>query len=89
MSEEMNKVEVTILEERYVLKGKESPEHLETLGFQINKKLQQVQSMNPRLSIVQAAILTALNILDDYTKLQSEYKGFLELLDETKDKSKK
>ncbi|MCL5056841.1 MAG: cell division protein ZapA [Actinobacteria bacterium] len=89
MSETTNRVEVTILEERYVLKGEESEDYLEMLAFQINKKLQQVQNMNPRLSVVQTAILTAVNILDEYTKLQQEYQGLLELLDDPGVKSKK
>jgi len=89
MSEGINKVEVTILDERYVLKGKDSPEHMEMLAYQINKKIQIIQNMNPRLSIVQTAILTALNILDEHTKLQQEYQGLLELLDDSKENSRK
>lgn len=89
MSETTNKVEVTILEERYVLKGEEPEDYLEMLAFQINKKLQQVQNMNTRLSVVQTAILTAVNILDEYNKLQQEYQGLLELLDDPGVKSKK
>jgi len=88
-AETINKVEVTILEERYVLKGKESEEYLEMLAFQINKRLQQVQDMNPRLSVVQTAILTAVNMLDEYTRLQQEHQGLLELLDDTGEKGKK
>ncbi|HBV98800.1 MAG: hypothetical protein JL50_11775 [Peptococcaceae bacterium BICA1-7] len=86
---EAKKVEVTILDERYVLKGKESEEYLEMLAFQINKKLQQVQNMNPRLSVVQTAILTAVNIMDEYTKLQQEHQGLLELIDDNREKSNK
>jgi cell division protein ZapA len=89
MSDTVNKVEVSILDERYVLKGKESPEYLEMLAYQINKRLQQVQGMNSRLSMVQTAILTAVNLLDEYTKLQQEYQSLMELLDEPKEKSRK
>lgn len=88
-AETINKVEVTILDERYVLKGKESEDYLEMLAFQINKRLQQVQNMNPRLSLVQTAILTAVNMLDEYTRLQQEYQSLLELLDDTREKGKK
>ncbi|MFZ5642344.1 MAG: cell division protein ZapA [Bacillota bacterium] len=88
MSEDVNKVEVTILDERYVLKGKDSPEYMEMLAYQINKKFQSIQNMNPRLSIVQTAILTALNILDEYTKLQQEYQGLMELLDDDSQEKK-
>lgn len=89
MSGNANKVEVYILDERYVMKGKESPEHMEMLAFQLNKRLRQAQSVNPRLSNMQTVLLTAINLLDELIKLQEEYKGFVELLDETGEKNKK
>lgn len=89
MSDTVNRIEVTILDDRYVLKGKESSDYMEMLAFQINKKMQQIQNMNTRLSIVQTAVLTAVNILDELMKLQQEYQGLLDLLDEPGEKSKK
>jgi cell division protein ZapA len=86
MSDNLNKVEVSILEERYVLKGDESPEYMEMLALQVNKRLRQAQGNNPRLSVTQAAILTALNILDEYSKLQQEYRNLVDLLEDTKGK---
>lgn len=86
MSENINKVEVTIHGETYVLKGSESAEYMEMLAFQLSRRLSQVQGMNSRLSIFQSAILTALNIMDEYNKLQQEYQSLVELLDEPKSK---
>ncbi len=89
MSGQINKIEVTIHGEKYVLKGCETPEYMEMLAFQLNKRLKHTQGINPRLSTIQAAILTALNILDDYTKIQQEYRSLVELLEEPDDKTKR
>ncbi|MFZ5631852.1 MAG: cell division protein ZapA [Bacillota bacterium] len=89
VNEKINKVEVTILDDQYIIKGGDPPEYIEMLASQMNKRLQRVQGINPRLSNYQTAILTALNILDEYTKLQQEYQSLVELLEEPKDKAKK
>ncbi|MFZ5596474.1 MAG: cell division protein ZapA [Bacillota bacterium] len=89
MSEDLNKVEVFILDERYVLKGNEPAEYMEMVALQVNKRLQQVQNMNPRLSTVQTAILTSINILDELLKLRNEYQGLLDLLEESGEKNSK
>lgn len=89
MSEKLNKVEVTIHGEKYVLKGIETTDYMEMLAFQLSKRISQIQGLNPRLSTFQSAVLTALNILDELTKLQQEYQSLVELLDEPKEKAKK
>lgn len=89
MSQNLNKVEVFILDDRYVLKGGESPEYLETLAFQLDKRLKKAQDANPRLSKVQTVVLTAANLLDELIKLQQEYRDFVEMVDEQKGKDNK
>lgn len=89
MSEKINKVEVHIHGEKYVLKGSESPDYMEMLAFQLGKRISQIQGMNPRLSTFQSAILTALNLLDELTKLQQEHQSLVELLEEPREKVKK
>lgn len=82
MTERINRVEVMINDVPYVLKGTESKEYMETLASQLTKRLSEVQGINPRLSLYQSAILTALNILDEYTKLKKEHRSLVDLLEE-------
>ncbi|MFZ5647209.1 MAG: cell division protein ZapA [Bacillota bacterium] len=89
MSHNLNKVEVCILDDRYVLKGTESQEYMEMLAFQLDKRLKKAQDMNPRLNTVQTVVLTAVNLLDELIKLQQEYQAFVELADEQKEKDNK
>lgn len=89
MSQNLNKVEVYILDNRYVLKGVENQEYMEMLAFQLNKRLKKAQEINPRLNTVQTAVLTAINLLDELIKLQQEYQAFVELADEQKEKDDK
>lgn len=83
MSGESNKVEVTILDKQYVIRGNESTEYIEMLASQLDNRLEQVKGMNPSLSIVQISILTALNLLDELTKLKREHQDFINLLDDS------
>jgi cell division protein ZapA len=88
--EKINRVEVKINDVIYVLKGTEPPEYMEMLASQLDRRLSQMQEMNPRLSMHQAAILTSLNILDEYMKLREEHRSLEELLEEeSKEKAKK
>ncbi len=82
MSEKINKVEVVISNETYILKGTDPPEYMEMLAAQLSRRLGEVQVMNPRLSMYQSAILTALNILDEYVKLKEDHRNLVELLEE-------
>ena len=79
MEKNLNKVSVTILDDHYVLKGPEPEEYLEMLAAQANKRLIQVQNNNPRLSRIQVAILTALNLMDELNKLQQEHQHLIEM----------
>lgn len=74
VTEEIKKVEVSISGETYILKGTESPEYMEMLASQLSRRLAHVQGLNPRLSILQTAILTALNILDELNKAGQDHR---------------
>ncbi|MFZ5649364.1 MAG: cell division protein ZapA [Bacillota bacterium] len=89
MSHNLNKVEVYILDDRYVLKGSEPQEHMEMLAFQLDKRLKKAQDTNPRLNKVQTVVLTALNLLDELTKIQQEYRDFVEMADQQKENEQK
>lgn len=73
MGEPVNRVEVEILGETYILKGAETPEYMEMLAQYVNKKMQQVIALNPKLGTSKAAVLAALNTADELKKMQKEY----------------
>lgn len=70
MSGEVNRVLVDIFGIQYNLKGEEPVEHLEELASMVDRKMREINSRNPRLNMSQTAVLTALNIADDYLKLK-------------------
>ncbi|HAU32134.1 MAG TPA: cell division protein ZapA [Desulfotomaculum sp.] len=73
MGEPVNRIEVDILGETYILKGDEAPEYMEMLAQFVNKKMRQVIALNPKLGASKAAVLAALNIADELMKMQKEY----------------
>ncbi|HOV27043.1 MAG TPA: cell division protein ZapA [Pseudobacteroides sp.] len=63
-----NKVNVRIAGKDYTLVGVESEEYIQKIGLFIDKKMNEIMKINPRLSTSMAAVLTAINIADDYYK---------------------
>lgn len=63
-----NKVDVRIGGKDYILVGVESDEYIQKVGLYIDKKMNEVIKANNRLSTSLAAVLTAINVADDYLK---------------------
>jgi cell division protein ZapA len=61
-----NKVNVRIAGKDYTLVGVEAEEYLQRIGLYIDKKMNEIMKINTRLSTAMAAVLTAINIADDY-----------------------
>lgn len=78
----VNKVNVEIFGENYVVKGEESPEYIEMLASYIDKRMRLIQQRNPNLSTAKIAVLTALNLADELNKLQDDYDRLLKTLEE-------
>ena len=76
-----NKVEVKIAGKDYTLVGVESQEYIQKVALYIDKKMNEVTSVNNRLSTAMAAVLTSINVADDYFKScdsEKELKGQVE-----------
>lgn len=78
----VNKVNVEIFGENYVVKGEESPEYIEMLAAYIDKRMKLIQQRNPHLSTAKIAVLTALNLADELNKLQDDYDKLLKMVEE-------
>lgn len=63
-----NKVEVRIAGKDYNLKGVESEEYLQKIALYIDKKMNEIMRSNSKLSTSMAAVLTAVNVADDFFK---------------------
>ncbi|HSW62075.1 MAG TPA: cell division protein ZapA [Dissulfurispiraceae bacterium] len=69
----MQKVETTILGQKYVIKGDTTREEIEQVAAHVQEQLQQVYSSYPNITPLRAAILTALNISGDLHRTKQYY----------------
>ncbi len=69
-----NKVKVNIYGNVYNIKGDAEPEYIQRLADYINERMEDMNRNITNGNAVQIAILTALNITDEYFQLQ-EMKG--------------
>lgn len=63
-----NKVYVRIAGKDYTLMGVESDEYIQRIAMYIDKKMNEILKVNNKLSTSMAAVLTAVNVADDYVK---------------------
>lgn len=66
----MGSVEVTILGQKYTLKGDAQEDYIKNLAAFVDGKLKEVYSASPGITPLKAAILASLNIADELHKLQ-------------------
>lgn len=69
----MNIVTVKINGIEYNLKGDEQEEYLHKVASYVDKKVKNIMGNNGKLSTSSAAILSAVNVVDDMFKKQKEY----------------
>ncbi|ACL74562.1 cell division protein ZapA [Ruminiclostridium cellulolyticum] len=67
-----NKVVIRIAGKDYTLVGSEPDEYIHKVGLYIDKKMNEIMLRNSRLSTSFAAVLTAINVADDYFKSKAE-----------------
>lgn len=82
------KATVRIFGEEYIMKGDASPEYMVMLAGYIDKKMKQVASKLPHLPVSKVAVLAALNVADELSKVQEEYDTLVKLMDGDKTKKK-
>lgn len=82
--EEKSRVTVKIYGEEYVVKGYAEPEYIEGIAAYVDKKMRLIGQRNPHLSVSKVAVLAALNIADELTRLQEDYDSLVRLLEEEK-----
>lgn len=69
---EKTKTIVSIGGKEYTICGTDSAEYIHRVALKVNGKLDEMKRANPDLNNIQLAMLTALNIADDYMKMSDE-----------------
>ncbi|NLI29193.1 MAG: cell division protein ZapA [Nitrospiraceae bacterium] len=69
----MHGVEVTILGQKYLIKGDAAPEHIEKVAEYVHRELRRVYENNPSITPLRAAILASLNIADELHRTKDYY----------------
>lgn len=80
------KVVVNIFGEEYMVKGTEPPEYIEMLAAYVDRKMQGIHQKNPNLGVSKVAVLTALNLADELSKIQEDYEQLVRMMEEQKGK---
>lgn len=66
------KVTVNIMGNEYTMIGYDSEEHIQSIAMYVDKKMRELHKKNGMLNNLMVAILTSLNVADEYFKLQQE-----------------
>jgi cell division protein ZapA len=77
-----NRLTVEIYGQQYQLAGKASPGHMRQVASHVDEKMRQIADRNPRLDTTRLAVLSAVNIADDYLRLKQEYDEILHLIED-------
>jgi cell division protein ZapA len=80
MAEDQGKVIVEIFGEKHIIRGGESPEHIQKVANEVDKKMRLIAQRMPRLGVHQIAVLAALNLADELEKLREEQETLMELI---------
>ncbi|MGB9858639.1 MAG: cell division protein ZapA [Moorellaceae bacterium] len=80
--EGINRAEVTIFDQEYVLKGTETPEYMRSLAAYVDRKMRQIGQKCPHYPPIKIAVLAALNIADELNKVRQEYETLIRLIQE-------
>jgi len=70
---EKNKVIVNINGNEYIIKGEESQEEMFKIAMYVNKKIKDLTVANNKLNPTFAAVLSALNITNEFFRLRKEF----------------
>ncbi|GIN71305.1 cell division protein ZapA [Bacillus sp. J14TS2] len=83
--QEKVRVSVVIHGKQYTITGTESPDHMKDVAEIVDQKMNEINSINPNLNTETLAVLTAVNSVHEYMKLQEEYERILQELNRIKE----
>ncbi|WP_232695737.1 cell division protein ZapA [Brevibacillus daliensis] len=71
---------VEIYGQQYRLSGKASTNHMRMVAGYVDDKMKEIAQGNYRLDSAKIAVLSSVNIADEYFRLRQEYEDLLRLL---------
>jgi len=77
-----NRLTVDIFGQQYRLSGKASVNHIRMVAGFVDDKMNEIANGNHRLDTAKIAVLSAVNIADEYFRLRQEYEELLKILQE-------
>ena len=80
MVERQTKVTVEILGEQYPIKGDVEPERIMRISAWLNDRMKKISQSNSRLSQHQVAVMTAMNLADEFLKLEADYRELMQMV---------
>lgn len=86
--EQKARATVDIFGEEYIMRGDATPEYMKMLANYIDKKMKNIAARQPQLSVTKIAVLAALNIADELSKLQEDYDSLIKMMDSDKKEEK-
>lgn len=77
MAEYKNRIYVDINDQQYTIIGRDEPEHIRHIANLVDQKMKEIGSKSAGLDTTRKAVLTAVNVMDDYVKLKQEYDALI------------
>lgn len=67
-----SRVTVNIFNHRYTIRGDEDANHVRLVATYVDQKMREIHSANQKLDTRELAVLTAVNVMNEYLKLKDE-----------------
>lgn len=64
--------ELTIFNQKFSIRSDEEERHVKKVADMVNRKMNEIAMQNKNLSVVNVAILAAINIADDFLKTRDQ-----------------
>lgn len=80
MEKKRIRVTVTVGGEHYTIRGDSEPDRVQKVAAIFDERLRLTERSYPSLSPAKAAVLAALNLTDDYLRLQEDYQQLLAMV---------
>jgi len=84
--DDKTRIQVEIYNQTYTIVGEESAAHVRLVCGLVDQKMRDLKDNNQHLDTSRLAVLTAVNVMNDYLKLQEDYAKLQRTVEEKEDK---
>ncbi|WP_020006416.1 cell division protein ZapA [Salinicoccus albus] len=82
MAEYKNRIAVDIYNQQYTLVGEDDPEHMRYVAGLVDAKIREIGVRSSGLDTTRKAVLTAVNVMDDYVKLKEKHDALVKEMEQ-------